>query len=120
MKFEEIECMALINDVDPEKVNEIAESIKKNGFIGCPILVYNDMLLTGSHRLAALEQLADEDYESVMDLGDVAEDVTDIVEANYAEFTEENGYERDIDYSQIGWLLKGSWVEEYADEICEW
>ena len=118
MTFDQISYMAEINEVDDEKVNEIAESIKENGWVGCPILVYNDMLLTGSHRLAALKKLAEEDYD-IFDL-DVAEDVTDIVEAHISQREEEYGWAPDIDYGNIGWLLEGSWVDEYKDEISEW
>ena len=118
MTYGEIERMPAINDIDGEKVARIADSMRKNGFVGCPILVYNDQLLTGSHRQAALSMLAEEDAD-VYDW-DVAEDVTDIVEDAFARFEEENGYTPDMDFSNIGWMLKGSWVEEYKDEIDEW
>lgn len=66
MRFSEIEYFAPINEVDENKVNEIAESIKANGFIGCPILVCGESLITGSHRLTALQQLAEqEDNEEI-------------------------------------------------------
>lgn len=118
MTFGEIEWMQEINDVDENEVNRIAESIKADGWIGCPILVFNDQLLTGSHRLAALKKL-DEEGEDVLDL-DVAEDVTEIVEENIRKCEEEQGWAPDIDFGSIGWLLKGSWVEEYKDQIVEW
>ena len=118
MRYSEISFMGLINDTDADKVNEIAESMKQNGFVGCPILVANDQLLTGSHRLAALRQLEDEGYD-IFDW-EVAEDVTDIVEDAFSRFEEEHGWSRDIDYSDLGWMLKGSWVEEYKSEIIEW
>ena len=53
-------------------------------------------------------------------LGDVAEDVTEIVENNYKKRLEEEGWCPDIRYDDIGWLLRDSWVEEYRDEIVEW
>lgn len=118
MTFGEIAWMHEINEVDEEKVNKIAESIKTNGWTGCPILVYNDQLLTGSHRLAALKKLGD-DGEDVWDM-EVAEDVTEIAEENIRKREEEKGWAPDIDFGNIGWLLKGSWVEEYKDEIVEW
>lgn len=118
MTYLNIENLALINEVDEEKVNEIAENMRKNGFVGCPILIWNDTLMTGSHRLAALKKLEEEGVD-VFDW-EVAEDVTEIAEENFAKFEEENGWQRDIDFSDIGWLLKGSWVEEYKDEIVEW
>lgn len=118
MTFEQISYMGLINEVDSDKVNKIADSMKKNGFIGCPILIWNDQLLTGSHRLEALRKLDDEGID-VSDW-DVAEDVTDIVEENFSRFEEENGYSHDVDFGNIGWMLEGSWVEEYKNEIEEW
>lgn len=36
MKYKNIANKALINNVDEEKVNAIAESMRKNGFVGCP------------------------------------------------------------------------------------
>lgn len=118
MTYENISYMALINEVNEEKVNMIAENMKENGFVGCPILIWNDQLLTGSHRLAALRKLDDDGYD-VLDW-DVAEDVTDIVEAAFENFEEENGWMREADLSDIGWMLKGSWIEKYKEEIKEW
>lgn len=118
MTFDQISYMEGINEVDEDRVNELAGSIKENGWVGCPILIYNDMLLTGSHRLAALKKLAEDGYD-VFGF-DVAEDVTDIVESHITEREEEEGWAPDIDYGNIGWLLEGSWVEEYKDEITEW
>ena len=51
---------------------------------------------------------------------DVSEDVTGIVENAILDFEEENGYSPDIDFSDIGWMFAGTWVEEYKDEINEW
>ena len=118
MTFSDIQGMYPINEVDEEKVNSIAESIRENGWVGCPILIYNDQLLTGSHRLAALKKL-DDDGEDVLEL-ECAEDVTDIVEENIREREEKNGWAPDIDFGNIGWLLKGSWVETFKSEIAEW
>lgn len=118
MKFYEIEGMYGINEVDDKKVDAIADSIRKNGWIGCPILIWNDQLLTGSHRLAALKKLQ-EDGEDVSDM-EVAEDVTEIVEEAFQRFEEENGYTPDMNFDCIGWMLRNSWVEEYKSEISEW
>lgn len=118
MKASEILYYAPINETDNNKVSALMESMREHGYVGCPILVYNGELLTGSHRLEALIGLADEDDE-VLDW-EVAEDVTDIVESNIARCEEENGWAPDIAYDNIGWLLEGSWVEEYRDEIEEW
>ena len=119
MKFSEIYGMYPINAIDPQKVDQIAESIKNYGWKGCPILIYNDQLLTGSHRLAALKKLDDEG-EDVLDMG-VAEDVTDIVNQNIDARIARDGGAPDIDYSAIGWLLAGSWIEKnFKQEIKEW
>lgn len=119
MTYQNIEFMSPINALDENHVAEIAESIRENGFQGCPILILNDQLLTGSHRLAALNRLADEGFD-VDGLGDIAEDVTDIVNESMAAYEEENGWCPDLAYDDIGWVLKGSWVEGYKDEIVEW
>ena len=111
--------------MDDEKVDELVESMLKNGWVGSPILIYGDGLLTGSHRFAALKKINkmienDEIQEAnVMDQ-DVADDVTEIVEEHIAQYEEENGWVPDIDFGNIGWLLEGSWVEKYSDEIAEW
>lgn len=120
MTYEEIEGRYFpINKVEESHVLEIMESMRKNGYVGCPILIYGDRLLTGSHRLVALERLAEENDE-VYDW-EVAEDVSDIVNGNYSEFIEKNGYYPDIDYRDIGWLLKNSRIEDlYKNEIEEW
>jgi hypothetical protein len=117
MKFRQIECFNLINDVEVSKVNEIAESIKNNGYVGCPILVCGESLITGSHRLAALKQISE-----TQDINDmiVAEDVSEIIETAMQNFEEQNGYARDWDYSDIGWAFQGTWLEKFKNEIAEW
>ena len=125
MRFREIECFEPINEVDQNKVDEIKESIKANGFIGCPILICGESLITGSHRLTALKQLAEQedndeiDYIGVRDLI-VAADVTDLVDEAMRKFEEENGYTIDIQFDNIGWMFEGTWVERYKSEIEEW
>ena len=120
MTYADLNAMGIstINNVDEEKAREIMESILDNGWIGCPILVYDGHLLTGSHRLEALWMAAQRD-EDIYDL-EVAEDVTDIVNDNMVKYEEEHGWVPDIDFSDIGWLLQGSWVEQYKNEIVEW
>jgi len=107
------------------KVDQIAESIKANGFKGCPILICGESLITGSHRLTALQQLAEqEDAEQIDFIGVrdmlVAKDVSDIVDEAMRKFEEENGYTPDIQYDNIGWMFEGTWVERYKSEIEEW
>lgn len=118
MTYRQIANMQPINDVDESKVEILMNNIEANGYVGCPILVWNDQLLTGSHRKVALERLSENEWNVYN--WEVAEDVTELVEAAFEKFEEENGWLRDMDYSDIGWLFKGTWVEEYKDEIEEW
>ena len=48
MTYDRISRFAPINDVDNDKVKEIAESIKANGYVGCPILIFGE---SPSHRI---------------------------------------------------------------------
>ena len=126
MTYDDIACYALINDVDADYVNTLADSMIESGWVGCPILIYGEELLTGSHRLAALHEVERRYLTGEIDevpevlTCDIADDVTEIVEDNVAKFEDENGYIPDFDWGRIGWMLKGSWVEEYKDEISEW
>ena len=95
----------------------IKESMLKNGYVGCPILYTNMGLVTGSHRLQALKEINNtgEGYHILN--SDLAEDVTDII--NY--FCEANEISWDeIDFSDLGKIFTGTWVEKYKNEIEEW
>ncbi|MDL2216052.1 ParB/RepB/Spo0J family partition protein [Ruminococcaceae bacterium OttesenSCG-928-N02] len=127
--YTSIEAMALINKVDADKVAELANSIKTNGWQGCPILYTDAGLLTGSHRLAALNMLYDEwvaencdnDALEAIFEADIAEDVTYLVEAAFEKYAEENDGEcPELEYDNLGWIFEGTWVEEYKSEIAEW
>ena len=126
MTYNDIACYALINDVDADKVNDLADSMIENGWVGCPILVYGEELLTGSHCLAALREVERRYLTGEIDevpevlTCDIAEDVTEIVEENIAKAEEENGFAPEIEYDNLGWMLEGSWVEEYKDDMEEW
>lgn len=115
--YYDISSLPEVNDTDASKVEAIKESIMKNGWTGCPIL-YTDLgLVTGSHRLAALKEIeATEDDTDVLD-AEVAEDVTDIIN----DYCEKNDtYWDELDFSNLGPIFEGTWVEEYKDEIKEW
>lgn len=101
-----------VNDVDEIKARRIALDIQKNGWQGAPILTYGNCLVTGSHRLRAIEMLYDNDFD--LDF-DCAYDVSDII-ANKG-ISEEELWESVDNLSAI---FEGTWVEEYADEIEEW
>lgn len=106
-----------INNTYAKKVNELMESIKENGYVGAPIFVHTgiNQLVTGSHRLAALKELANEDdswYKAVVavDVSDLVDDALEREERTYPE----------IDYSDIGWIFEGTEIEQYKEEIEEW
>lgn len=118
MKAFEIMYYSKVNDTDPNRVHAIAESIRANGWQGAPILVMESfgMLITGSHRLAALEELEDDLFDT-NELGDVAEPVDDIINA----WCEENSCSiDDIRFDSLSEIFANTWVEQYKDEIVEW
>lgn len=118
MKYDEISSYAAVNGTDAAKVAELAESIKADGWKGAPILVCSMGLVTGSHRLAALKAIdAEADYDGDVFSADVAEDVTDEVNA-YCE-REGVGFD-EIRFDSLGDVFAGTWVEAYKDEIVEW
>lgn len=117
--YEDIKSFYTVNDTRAEQVEAIAQSIKENGWQGAPILTYGDYrLITGSHRLEALEALYDdEEVGNGLFSADIAEDVTDLVDAYLAK----NDIDfDDIDFADLGGIFAGTWVEEYANEIEEW
>lgn len=119
MQYSDIKYYRPINDTDNNTVDILAKSIAENGWQGCPILTWGENLVTGSHRLEALKKLENAGFD-VDGLGDVAEDVSDLIDKALTKFEAENGYIPDIDYQDIGWIFKGTWVEDYKAEITEW
>ena len=120
MRYDHISSYSPINAVRPDKVAQLVESMLEQGWIGCPILIYGESLITGSHRLAALHKIAHEHPDAEVLTQEIAEDVTDIIEGRLSEFAEEHGYIPDIEYDHIGWLFEGTWVAKYKDTLPEW
>ena len=120
MRYDNISHYSPINEVSPDKVDQLVESMLERGWVGCPILIYGESLITGSHRLAALHQIAHEHPEADVLTQEIAEDVTDIIEGRLAKFEAENGYIPEIEYDNIGWLFEGTWVEDHKDSLPEW
>lgn len=118
MKATEILGYVEINPTDPARVAALVSSIRENGWQGAPILVCEDIarLITGSHRLAALAALYEEDFD-LDSLGDVAEPVDDIID-NWC--TENDTYFEDIRFDFLSEIFAGTWVEQYKDELEEW
>lgn len=117
----EIKSLPMVNEVNRDKVEEIKNSILVNGWQGAPILYTNLGLVTGSHRLAALQEIEetgeDEGEDDDVLFEDIAEDVTDIIN-DYCE--SHDTYWDELDFANLGEIFAGTWVEEYKDEIREW
>lgn len=124
MTYYQISSYYLLNEVDMDHVDAIIDSIIGEGWKGLPILVYNEELLTGSHRLSALrtieEKLNNEEFDfevaSKLDKilnSDIAVDITEDIRDNIEEGME-------IDYAELGPILQGTWLEEFRSEIVEW
>ena len=120
MRYDHISHYTPLNAVSPDKVAALVESMLERGWVGCPILIYGESLIPGSHGFAALQQIAHEHPDAAVLPQDIAEDVPDIIEARLSEYESEHGYIPDIEYDHIGWLFEGTWVERYKDSLPEW
>lgn len=120
MKYSEIENYVKVNETCPAHVDEIKESILKNGWTGMPILVSEvyGRLITGSHRLTAIQSICDDDWDYVPDnLGDIAECVDDIID----DFSTQHDVTFDeLPFDDLRLLFAGTWVEKFKDELKEW
>lgn len=113
----DISSLPLVNDVNHDKVEALKKSILSNGWKGAPILYTNMGLVTGSHRLAALQEIEETGEDDDVLFEDIAEDVTDIINS----YCEKNDMTWDeLDFSSLRDIFSGTWVEEYADSIDEW
>lgn len=131
MTFDEIRGYEPINRTDDNKVKSLVESIKKNGWNGCPILVSEHMesLVTGSHRFEALDTIArneaiawdfEEEHDCDLEEIEVAENVDDILEEY---FTNNDLSWEDFDtlpFDNLHLIFEGTWVEGYKNELEEW
>lgn len=113
----DISSLPTVNEVDQNKVEEIKKSILENGWLGAPILYTNMGLVTGSHRLAALQEIEETGEDDDVLFENIAEDVTDIIN-DYCE--SHDTYWDELDFSSLRDIFSGTWVEEYADSIDEW
>ncbi len=115
--YEDIKSLPTINEVNHDKAEEIKKSVLENGWKGAPILYTNMGLVTGSHRLAALQEIEETGEDDDVLFENIAEDVTDIVN----DYCEKNDMTWDeLDFSYLREIFVGTWVEEYKDEIREW
>lgn len=128
----EILSFAPVNDVYAEKVEKIAANIKANGWNGAPVLVMASMamMITGSHRLAALQVIEAEANQAVIDGDyDTADTLDAILNSDCAEAVDDiiNDYceaeDTSIDclpFDNLSLIFAGTEVEQYAAEISEW
>ena len=80
--YYDIKCMPKVNKTDDKIVNQLVQSILKNGYLGEPIYYCEMGLITGSHRLTALQTIDDSDFDNIYDIlnnDDIAIDITDII-----------------------------------------
>ena len=119
MTYMQISCYATPNDTDRKHVDEIAQSILRHGWDGAPILVdsVQGICLTGSHRMAALQHLADDTDMDVDDMT-VALDVHDILEDWYDSQDPDTIDELPLD--NLSAIFAGTEFEEYKDQLPEW
>ena len=132
MTFEEIRGYEPINNTNNTKIENLVESITQNGWNGCPILVSEHMgsLVTGSHRLEALDTICRDlwtavEYEEnhgndIEEEVEVAENVDDILEEY---FTNNDLSWDDFDtlpFDNLHLIFAGTWVEDYKNQIAEW
>ena len=119
MTYMQISCYATPNDTDSKHVDEIAQSILRHGWDGAPILVdsVQGICLTGSHRMAALQHLANDTDMDVDDMT-VALDVHDILQDWYDSQDPETVDELPLDNLRA--IFEGTEVEEYKDQLPEW
>lgn len=116
--YQDIKGLALINEVDNDKVNSLVQSILSNGgWRGAPILYTNMGLVTGSHRLAALQQIDRELLDDTVLYQDIALNVTDIIN----QFCEDNDYTwEQLPFDNLSMIFKGTEIEQYKDDLIEW
>lgn len=119
MTYMQISCYATPNDTDSKHVDEIAQSILRHGWDWAPILVdsVQGICLTGSHRMAALQHLADDTDMDVDDMT-VALDVHEILEDWYDSQDPDAVDELPLDNLRA--IFEGTEVEEYKDQLPEW
>lgn len=101
-----------INEIDEKKKEKIKESMKKNGYVGTPIFYCNLGLLTGSHRIVAARELAEETEDEVkIKTVDLTEEFNEYCEINNSCYTDLDFAEIDeMDEKEIKKYLKGKLI----------
>lgn len=122
--YETIKCLSEVNDTDDKYVKELVKSMIEKGWQGAPILYTNLGLVTGSHRMEALDRINEmysndeitEQQARVLDevqIIDVTEEIND--------FCEKEGYCWDnLPLDDLSKIFEGTYIERYKDDIAEW
>lgn len=131
MTFSEIRGYEPINNTDDNKVKSLVESIKKNGWNGCPILASEHMesLVTGSHRFEALDTICrneavawdfEEEHDCDIEEIEVADNVDDILE----EYFNNNDLSWEdfntLPFDNLHLIFEGTRIEKYKNQLAEW
>lgn len=121
MLYENVSMYFAGGGYDQGKVDAIAEDIRQNGWHFPPILVDGEqgVVITAPHRFLALAKLRDdpEDFHDEIFAADVAEDVSDIIEAWYSE--DEARVDGEFPWFNLEEVFGGTWVEEFKDGISD-
>lgn len=123
LTFNDIMAFSVPNEVDESHVRSLAESIRRNGWRGAPIIVDAESgnCITGSHRMAALKLLDEEDEED-LDIADmeIAYNAHDIIQDWYERNTDGDGFFPSFPYDRLREVFKGTPVERWRESIEEW
>lgn len=116
-----------LNEIEREKVENIKTAICNNTFNAPAILIWNDTIVTGSHRVTAAQELKvlaeklalDDDEtglgEFLYDYEFETVDVTDILDAYFSENENE-----EMEYDFLRKYFAGTEVEEIVSKEKEW
>lgn len=120
LTFKQIEGFTPLDPwAEPQSIDELVNAIVDSaGYNLCPILVWEDNIICGYDKFVALQTI----HQSGINVKDwvVAANVTDIVNHKLLEYESEEGYIPDLDFDNVGWLFKDTWVESFKDDIKEW
>lgn len=126
LKFNDIKDYDPINNLESDKAQRIFSSILNGGWkeqFG-PILVYEDRLLTGTHRLQALKTLYEVQPQHAVFQQVIAWDMTEEIHQHIDEEPEDDFLEKSYvidDFScGLGEYLQGTQVEKFKEYIKEW
>lgn len=126
LKFDDIKDYDPINNLEEDKAQIIFNSILNEGWkeeFG-PILIYEDKLLTGTHRLQALKSLYEVQPQHTVFQQEIIWDMTGEIHRHIDEEPEDDLIEKSYDIDDfscgLGEYLQGTPVEKFKKYIKEW